>query len=89
MDVLNEELELDEVSSAWILPSYHAAGELACADCFCEELGRRAFRAYLELGSPSIVLCIACDSEKPCVVIPGPDVDTEGYECTECGCGFA
>lgn len=89
MDVLNEEMSLEDVSSAWVLPTHHANGNLVCSDCFLEELGKQAFRAYLQYGSPSIVLCIACDSDQPCNIIPGPDDNTEGYECTECGCAFA
>lgn len=87
--ILEEAMSLDDMSSAWVLPSYHAVGELVCLDCLAYELGRKTVRAWLELGSPSVVLCVACDSTEPCELIPGPDDDTPGWQCKECGCGFA
>lgn len=40
MEILAQAMSLDDVSSAWMLPSEHAAGELVCTDCLQFELGR-------------------------------------------------
>lgn len=47
-DLLNEAMSLDDVSSAWVLDSHHAAGELVCADCLQHEVGRIVFNAYCD-----------------------------------------